>query len=204
MANDPFKPKPLVSANVLTEFGGVEMTPEFMNEGPAQRDYLYVPGPSDRRYERDIALSALHRGEIKANEVPTLEHNVRWFRIVSGAGSDPDMKRTVTAKTQGYRPVLWDEIGEGRVITDYPPGAMKAPDGTVRLAGGDQALFICDRANAARNAMRKKIRTEDSVDGMEFKVDENGAGLGTVGKQLRGADPYVQRTIGTEPREATK
>lgn len=191
MADNPFKPKQLIDANQITEFGGVELSAEFIAEGMAQRDYLYVPGGSDARYNRDKDLSRLYRGEIKGNEVRVLQHNVRWFRTVKGAGTDPDNTRVVHAKNQGYRPATNADLGQPW-LTEMPPGGMLAPDGTIKTAGGDLALFVADQRTAARNAMRKKMATEQSVDGMEFKT----GGLGQVGGRLAGADPFVEKTIG--------
>ena len=191
MAKD-FKPKPLVAVNLVTEFGGVEDLEEFRNgEDPLARDYLRVPGPSEKRYERDQAIAAHFRGEIKGDEVPVLTHNARWFRAVKGSGSDPDNTRLIHAKNEGYRPVMQSDIGPGKVITALPPGAQVAADGTIKTAGGDLVLFIADQKTAARNAMRKKIRAEESVDGMEFQA----GGLGEVGAKAK-ADPLVEKTIG--------
>ena len=52
-------------------------------------------------------------------------------------------------------------------------------------------LCKVDQQGAARNAMRRKIATEEMIDGMEM-LD---GGLGTVGKKL-GAEPEVTKTIG--------
>lgn len=199
MANNSFKPKQLIDANQVTEFGGVEDLEQFKTEGPAQRDYLYVPGASDMRIKRDEDQSRAYRGEINAKDVATLDWNARWFRTVKGAGSDPDNTRVVHAKNQGYRPATSKDIGQPW-LRELPPGAIQAPDGTIKTAGGDLALFVADKAVAARNAMRKKIRTEESVNGMEFTA----GGLGTVGKAHKGADPYVEKAIGTQAKGDTQ
>jgi hypothetical protein len=195
---DGFKPKPLVDATLVTEFGGVEDMEQFKTEGPFRQDYLYVPGGSDMRYKRDTDLSRLYRGEIRANEVSTMEWNTRWFRAVKGAGADPDNTRPVYAKNQGYKAATKDDVGKPW-LTELPPGAIVAADGTIRTSGGDLQLFVADKATAARNAMRKKIKAEESVQGMEFQS----GGLGQIGKQHKGADPFVEKTIGTD-KGATK
>jgi hypothetical protein len=200
VANDPYKPKQLVDANLVTEFGGVEDMEQFKDEGPGYNSYTFVPGFSDMRYQRDLDLARLHRGEIKGKDVRTLDWNCRWFRTTKGAGSEPDNTRTVHAKADGYRPAMWDDIGKVPWLTEAPPGASKGPDGTIRISGGDLQLMVIDKAGAAKIAMRRKIRTEESVDGMEFAT----GGLGSVGKSVKGADPYVEKTIGTQAKGDSK
>ena len=190
---DPFKPKPLVDANLVTEFGGVEDMEQFKNEGPAQRDYLWVPKFSEARIARDEDLARFHRGEIKGKDVRTLdEGNVRWWRTVKGGGNEPDNSRLVHAKLEGYRAVTKDDIGPGKLIPEMPPGGQVAADGTIRSAGGDLQLGFAPKAIAARNAMRRKIKAEESVDGMEL----TDGGLGAVGKKIAGAEPYVTKQVG--------
>jgi hypothetical protein len=185
------KVKPLVDVNLVSEFGGIEDLESFKVEGPTARDYTYVPGFSDMRYKRDLDLGAFKRHEIKSNEVSILPVNCRWFRTVKGTGSDPDQMRIAHSRNQGYRAVTKDDIGQPW-LTALPPGAQIAPDGTIKSAAGDLVLSVVDQQGAARNAMRRKIATEDMVDGMEM-MD---GGLGVVGKQVKGADPVVTKVIG--------
>lgn len=180
--------KPLVDANLVTEFGGIEDLDQFKNEGTSRNDYTYVPGFSEMRVKRDLELAQLARGDIKGKDVSTLEWNARWFRCANKAG-DPDTSRTVHARNEGYKPATKEDLGKPW-MKEVPPGGYVAPDGTIRNAGGDLQLFVCDQANAAKNAMRKKILTEEMVDGMQF----NDGGLGKVGKTVKGADPYVEKT----------
>jgi hypothetical protein len=186
-----FKPKPLVDANLVTEYGGIEDMEQFRDEGAGQHDYTYVPGSSDARVARDGDLTRLHRGEIRAKEVRTLDHNCRWFRMVKGAGSDPDMMRAAHATNQGYRAATQKDIGQPW-MTALPPGGRIAPDGTIKSSGGDLALYVIDKQGAAKIAMRKKIATEEAVDGMAFQA----GGLGAVGGQVKGAAPTVDRKLG--------
>lgn len=190
---DAFKPKPLVDANLVTEFGGVEDMEQFKEEGPSSRDYLYVPGASDMRYRRDTDLSRLHRGEIRGKDVYAMEWNARWFRTIKGTGSDPDNTRLVHARNHGYKAATKDDIGKPW-LTELPPGAQVAADGTIKTAGGDLQLFYADQATAARNAMRRKLKTEESVDGMELTE----GGLGNVGARIKGSDPFVEKSIGNK------
>lgn len=183
--------KPLQDINLISEFGGIEDLESFKAEGVTQRDYTYVPGFSDMRVKRDLDLGAFKRHEIKAKEVSVLPVNLRWFRTVKGTGSDPDQMRIAHSRNLGYRPVTEKDKGQPW-MTDLPPGAMVAPDGTVKSAAGDLQLCVVDQQGAARNAMRRKIATEDMVDGMEM-MD---GGLGSVGKSLKGADPQVTKMIG--------
>jgi hypothetical protein len=138
-------------------------------------------------------LGALARNEIRAKEVPVLEHNVRWFRTIKGTGSDPDQMRATHARNTGYKPATKADIGKPW-MTAMPPGAVVSADGTIRSAGGDLALYVIDGQGAARNAMRKKIATEEMIDGMDMQA----GGLGQVAKQHKGADPVVEKTIGTQ------
>lgn len=183
----------LVDANLVTEFGGVEDLESFRAEGPAQRDYTYVPGFSDMRVKRDTDLKRLATGEIRAREVSTLPVNCRWFRNMRGAGSDPDNVRAVYARSEGYRSVTKEDLESNHAwLTALPPGGMIAPDGTIKSAGGDLTLFVIDQAGAARNAYRRKKLAEDMVDGMEMQA----GGLGQVAQQHKGADPVVEKKIG--------
>jgi hypothetical protein len=185
------KPKPLVNINLISEFGGIEDMDSFRAEGPTQRDYTYVPGFSEMRVKRDLDLGAFKRHEIKAKEVSILPVNCRWFRTVKGTGSDPDQMRIAHSRNLGYRAVTKDDVGKPW-LTAEPPGSQVAPDGTIKSAAGDLVLCVVDQQGAARNAMRRKIATEDMVDGMEMME----GGLGVVGKSLKGADPVVTKVIG--------
>lgn len=183
--------KPLVDINLVSEFGGIEDLESFKSEGVQQRDYTYVPGFSDMRQKRDLDLGAFARHEMKAKEVSILPVNARWFRTVKGTGSDPDQMRIAHSRNLGYRAVTKDDVGKPW-LTALPPGAQVAPDGTIKSAAGDLVLCVVDQQGAARNAMRRKIATEEMVDGMEM-LD---GGLGAVGKTLKGSDPVVTKQIG--------
>jgi hypothetical protein len=191
MGSNPFKPKKLVDANLVTEFGAIELTDEFRSEGVGQRDYSYVPGFSEKRVNRELDLAALHRGEIKGRDVRTLDENLRWFRRTEKNGQ-PDNSRIVDGKNQGYRPVTRSDVGQSW-MTEPPPNSYFAADGVCTISGGDLVLMVCDKEHAARNAMRKKILTEEMVDGMEF----TSGGLGNVGKH---AEAFVEKTIGTQAK----
>lgn len=195
MAENAFRPKPLVDANLVTEFGPFHEAEGSHDVDQVQgRDYTYVPGFSGMRYQRDLDLARLHRGEIRGKDVSVLPVNLRWFRTVKGSGSDPDQMRVAHAKNSGYRPVTKEDVdAKPDWITEMPAGAMVAADGTIKTAAGDNALFICSQAVAARNAHRKKVDTEAQVDGMDMRVDGNGAGLGVQGNRIKGAEPYITR-----------
>lgn len=185
------KKRQLVNTNLTTEFGGIEDLEGFKADGPAQQDYLYVPGFTGMRVQRDIDLKRYADGEIKAHEVSTLPVNCRWFR--NSKGNEPDHTRTVHARNQGYRVVTKDDLDQGHAwLTELPPNAMIAPDGVIVSSGKDLALYVIDQAGAAKNAYRKKLRAESMVDGIEMA----GGGLGSVGQAHRGADPQVEKRIG--------
>jgi hypothetical protein len=189
--DNPFKPRPLVDVNVISEFGGVEDTKEFQEDGVGQRDYTYVPGFSDLRVARDLDLARLHRNEIKGRDVSTLPVNMRWFRTVKGTGSDPDQMRMAQARNQKYRAATKSDIGQPW-LTELPPGGQIAPDGTIKSAAGDLALYVLDRENAAKIAIRRKKNIDETVSAVEFQV----GGLGQVGSQHKGANPTVDTKIG--------
>ena len=185
-----FKPKPLVDANLVTEFGGIEDLEKFKQDGIARHDYSYTPGFSDLKVERDLAVQKFNQGLMSAKDVPTLPVNMRWYRRAMKDG-DPDNRRLIAARNEGYRAAVKADIGQPW-LTEMPPGAWEAPDGTIRCAGGDLQLMVAPKEAAARNAMRKKMLTEEMVDGMEF----SGGGLGQVGNAVKGASPTVTKQIG--------
>lgn len=187
------KKRKLVDANLVTEFGGIEDMESFMAEGPAQRDYTYVPGFSEMRVKRDTDLKRLATGEIRGHEVSTLPVNCRWFRNMRGAGSDPDQVRAVYAMNSGYRAVTKDDLTQNHSwLTGMPPGGKIGPDGSILSAGGDLTLYVIDQQGAARNSYRRKKLAEDMVGGMEMQA----GGLGQVAQSHRGADPVVEKKIG--------
>ena len=185
--------KPLVDVNLVSEFGGIEDMATFRNEGVTQRDYTYVPGFSEMRQKRDLDLGAYARHEMKANEVSILPVNLRWFRTVKGTGSDPDQMRIAHSRNMGYRPLTKDDLAAKHAwLTELPPGAQIATDGTIKSAAGDLVLCYVDQQGAARNAVRRKIATEEMVDGMEMAD----GGLGAVGKTVKGSEPVIVKQIG--------
>jgi hypothetical protein len=192
--DNPFKPRPLVDVNVVSEFGAfheAEGTTEA--ESLENRDYTYVPGFSNMRKTRDLDLARLHRGEIKGKEVSTLPVNMRWFRTVKGSGSDPDQMRMAAARNNKYRAVTKADLDAKHPwLTELPPGAQIAPDGTIKSAAGDLALYVTDRENAARIAIRRKKNIDESVSAVEMQI----GGLGQVGSQHKGANPTVDTKIG--------
>jgi hypothetical protein len=188
MAENPFKPKPLVNVNQVCEFGAVADTPGFKEDAGANRDYTYVPGFSDMRVNRDVDLARLHRNEIKGRDVSILPVNLRWFRTVRGTGSDPDQMRMAHARNLRYRAATKADIGQPW-LTELPPGGQIAPDGTIKSAAGDLALHVIDQQGAARIAMRRKRAVDESVSGLQE------GGLVQMGGR-QGADPKIELKIG--------
>jgi hypothetical protein len=124
----------LIDANLVTEFGGIEDMAEFNKEGVAHHDYTYVPGFSEMRVKRDLALRELALNNIRAKDVPTLEWNCRWFRTVKGAGSEPDQMRIARAINLGYRVVTSEDVGQPW-LTKIPPGCGRRSRPRSRSAG---------------------------------------------------------------------
>lgn len=178
------KPKPLVDVNFVSPFGGIEDMESFKQEGSAQRSYTYVPGFSEMLENYDTDVRRANLKEIRASEIRTMPVNMRWFRTVRGNGSDPDQMRVAHAKNQGYRPAMKSDIGQPW-MTAMPPGAIEGPDGTIKSAGGDVALFVIDQQGAARNHLRKKMQTEAMVDGMEMQMESVAAAHKTTANVTR-------------------
>ena len=181
-------PKPLTDVNLTTEFGEFH---EAVGQEEDRKDYTYVPGFSDQRKKRDLELGQLARNEIRSNEVSLLPVNCRWYRAVKGRNSDPDQMRIAAARNQGYRAVTEADIGQSW-LTELPPGAIIAPDGTIKSAAGDTALMVATQEVAGRNAMRKKIRTEEMVDGIQY----SGGGLADVAGKVKGTEPTITKEAG--------
>lgn len=180
--------RPLVDVNLTTEFGEILESEAFQADGVAHHDFTYTPGFSEMKVDRDGDIQRHARHEIKASEVRVLPVNLRWWRTVKGSGSDPDQMRVARARNLGYRAVTEADIGQPW-LTEMPPGAMLAADGTIKTAAGDNVLMVADQQTAARNAMRKKRLTEEMVDGIQY-TDE---GLGKVGER---AEAFVTRETG--------
>jgi hypothetical protein len=151
--------KPVVTAEVVNEFGRFEADAK-MSDG--RIDGLWTPGFSDMRHQRDIALRDWAEGEIKGNEVPTLPVNVRLVRNTKvGTAGEPDIKIT-QSQGDGYRTINEEDVGQDW-LTEVPPGAAWAADGTLRK--GDLTYMVIDQQGAARNRFRQQSKTMQQVEG---------------------------------------
>jgi hypothetical protein len=151
--------KPVVTAEVINEFGPVEASAIADN---GRIDGLYTPGFTDMRRERDQKLLEFAEGDITGKEVPVLPVNLRYTRNSNVKSGDPDSTRLVQTKGSGYRAVTKDDVKKPW-LKDLPPGADWAADGTLRK--GDLTLMVADQGTAARNRFRSQTRTMQAVDG---------------------------------------
>lgn len=181
--------RPLVETKIRTEFGDVLDDPSFHDVAGADRDLTYVPGFSDMRRARDIALADIASGKRQKHEVTLtpLPVNVRWVRTTTVGGS-PDGRKQIMAGNLGYTAVTKDSIGEPW-LTALPPGCVVNADGT--LQKGDTMLFVADGATAARNAARKAAQTARMTD--VASIGAAPGGLLNVASRKQGTDAFVRK-----------
>lgn len=163
--------KPLIATGVHTEFGEVLDDPTATHLGGQRVDVTYVPGHSERRWERDVAVAEVARGQRSARDVAPLPGNVRWVRRTTANGT-PGQSKEVKAGLAGYVPVTDALIGPDQLVTAVPKGATRLPDGTYAM--GDVVLMQCDAATAARNTYAKQQRTQARLLGAQEKADAAG------------------------------
>lgn len=161
----------LIPTGVHTEFGEVMDDPSAPTLGGRTVDVTYVPGHSDRRWERDVALAEARKGLRREADVPVLDGNVRWVRR-SAANGAPGQSKEMKSKLKGYEYVRATDVGPGKRITEVPKGATLLPDGTYAM--GDTVLMQCDAATAARNAYEKQRKTLDRLAASEEKAAMSG------------------------------
>lgn len=163
--------KPLIATGIHTEFGEVLDDPTRPMLGGQRADVTYVPGHSERRWERDVALAEARKGLRSLKDVPVLPGNVRWVRR-SHANGAPGRSKEMGARNSGYRYVTDADIGPDKLVTEAPTGAQKLPDGTYAM--GDTVLMYCDAPTAARNAYAKQDKTQRRLLGAQEKADTSG------------------------------
>ena len=182
---------PLIISTPPPEFGELTSTPEFRDPHGMDGDLTYVPGFSELRFARDQAILEVMQGKRRANEVPTLPVNFRWERCQNKKG-DPDTRKVIQANNRGYQAVTKDQVGEGKMLKELPPGAQVAADGLIRQ--GDTVLMVADAQRVARNEFLKRARTESATKGAEAGFE---AALQAVGgRPAKGASPYIQKEVG--------
>lgn len=152
-----------------------EFTAEQLAGAPLS-DRFYLPGYSDKRHERELAMKAGKRPE-------TLPRRFQ-FVSVERADTTPNRSKEVEWRAKGYRPVMWDEA-ESLGINLKESACAKAADGTVRV--DSQLLMVADAAVAARHYREQRDLTdrqfEDHVRGpLEAAADKYNAKHGHTTK----------------------
>lgn len=175
---------PILQTTPPPEFGDLKETPQFQDATGMDRDFTYVPGFSELRRQRDVAIAEVIAGKRAAKDVPTLPVNFRWARSQNKRG-DPDTRKVIRAGNRGYRVVTKDDVGEGKLLSSLPAGAMVMPDGQIRQ--GDTVLMVATAEKAARNEFNRRVRTESMTRGA---VEGFAAAMRTGG--VRGASPTVE------------
>lgn len=166
--------KPLIPT-MQTAYGPVVEDAEFYaNRGGAGGDITYVPGYSDLRQARDLALA-------EGRKPDSLPVRLQWARNARVSG-EPDSTKQWEYQNQKYRPVTEADIGQ-EWLTGLPPAATVAPDHSIRMQ--DMTLMVCDAQTAARNAARVQRATERQTATI-------GGKLLSQGDKVRGSDPVVE------------
>jgi hypothetical protein len=171
----------LIETYVAPEFGELKNEPEF-SDTFGKRDLTFVPGFSDLRIARDLAVAEVRKGLRDGATVPTLPVNLRWARSQRKDGT-PDSRKMISAGNLGYKVVTKEDIGQPW-LTALPGGAAIAADGTIRL--GDTTLMVATAEKAGKNAFAKRAKVEQQMAGAM-------AGFEAAAKAFRkkGSDPYA-------------
>ena len=181
--------RPIIETRVLTEFGEVYEDANFQSD-QVGADHSYVPGYSDLRRARDVKMAEHRHGECKLADVPSLPVRLQWTRSMRVSGNEPDSTKEIEAGNDGYRPATKADIGQPW-LTALPPGAKHVAGGGIRK--GDVTLMVCDAPRAARNAARNALETQRRVQ------DTSTRPLLVKGAEAKGADPYIESTLGDKP-----
>lgn len=180
------KKVPLIQSQPLSEFGDF---PEYDNNRPAglETDGTYVPGFSEMRVARDVAVGQFLRGEINRSEVPTLPVNLRWARSQNKAGQ-ADSTKPFKHSRRGYRYVTKENLNSDW-LKELPGGTQWNAAG--QLQNGDTVLMVADARDAARNESQRRRETEERTTGVTNSFTQKLAEEGI--KQTRGTDPSVEK-----------
>lgn len=194
--NQPIRP--LVPTAIRTEFGDVLEDEDFYSH-QIGRDLSYVPGYSDLRRARDLALGEYAAGKIKFQDVPTLPVRMQWVRDTKIRTGGPDNTQSLRYGIDGYRSVSKSDIGQPW-FTGMPAGAKELADGSIHDSG-DCILMVCDQKHAARNAAHQRRATE------AMSREAAPSQLMQLGASKPGSDPTFESTPGPSvpvPRSAIK
>ena len=183
--------KPLVPTMIRTEFGDVLESEAFHAATGAQGDVTYVPGYSDMRRKRDQQLKEVADGKRSHNDVMHLPVRCHLTRTAKYSGQ-PDDRKSIEFRNQGYRAVTKDDIGQNDWITGMPEAAVVGPGGELRI--GDTVLMVCDAKTAARNAAMVQMRTNQMI------RETASADFLKLGDRHQGSDP----TVTVSPGESIK
>jgi hypothetical protein len=180
--------RPLVATAIRTEFGDVQESAEFYAAQGADRDLTYIPGFSDMRRERDLAIADVAAGRVDRRDakISPLPVNCRWVRKSTPKGA-PDAMKQISSGQNGYKVVNKEQIGKVEWLTKLPPGATVEADGSI--SKGDLVLMVTEGKTAARNAARRQAQTNTMV----RSAEETAGGLKALGANTRGADPFVKQ-----------
>lgn len=177
--------KPIIETKVMTEFGEVLEDANFYAP-QVGTDHSYVPGYSDLRKARDLAVAESKAGLRKPQDIPTLPVRLQWTRSMRVSGNEPDNTKEIEAGNDGYRVVTKADIGQ-EWLKELPPGAKIVAGGAIRK--GDVTLMVCDNKRAARNAAQAHVRTMREVQDLSKRPL----------MQSRAADPYIESKLGDKP-----
>jgi len=156
MTKQAKKVRPLIVTKPVDEFGEADEELADMDQTGMLRDLTYVPGWTELRYERDLALAEVAQGRRLASEVPALPVRVRMVRR-SGVSGASQGQKLMAAFNDGYKPITKEHIGQAW-FTALPPGAKYLEDGTIANAAGDCLYMYVEGPRAALNARRAKER----------------------------------------------
>lgn len=181
-------PVPLINTAPVSEFG--ELPAGFNDPQEMDRDNSYVPGFSDLRKARDIAVAEHINHKRDKASIPVLPVNMRWGRNQNLAGT-PDSTKVFSHSQRGYRVATKADIGQPW-LTKLPPGASIGAGDEIRK--GDTVLMVCDQFQAAKNERSKQLKTAQRVTGMTAALEQQAK---KDGSGWKGVDPTVESTPGT-------
>jgi hypothetical protein len=179
---------PLLDVTPPPEFGPVHADSRFADPTGADFDHTYVPGFSDLRRERDLAIGEMLQGKRAAKDIKSLPVNLRWVRAQRASG-EPDNTKLWTAAQRGYVPVKPEDIGTKPWLKELPLGAVKDANGMIR--NGDTVLCVAVASDVARNEARKAYRTQSRTAAAQ---DSFAAAVAKERLSVKGADPYIEAT----------
>lgn len=136
----------IITARERNPFG--ELDPDDMKQNAMQgKDAYFIPGYSDKRMERELAIRDYQMGKSREYPAP-LPYRFQIVGTMNLKGQ-ADSRGATEFRRQGYRPVKWEEaktLGIDLTNSSY----RRAQDGTVSL-NGEGMLMVCDAKQARIN-----------------------------------------------------